>query len=128
MAVDVNRLVQAFAQDEAVSRWESYRLLKRLFEEQCEIRSGVESTNAEAKGRHGAGNLRVRGQPRVTVARPCNSHHSPFAHPAIGPAVRQAARCPRRADRGQLRAGLNTRASRSLTTPGNGRTRLCSTT
>jgi len=40
----------------------------REFKERYKIRSGVESTNAEAKGRHGAGNLRVRGQPRVTVA------------------------------------------------------------
>ena len=37
VAVDIYRLVQAFAQDEGVSQLESYRLLKRLFEEQCEI-------------------------------------------------------------------------------------------
>jgi len=37
VAVDVYRLVQALSQDEAVSQWESYRLLERLFEEQCEV-------------------------------------------------------------------------------------------
>jgi hypothetical protein len=42
VAVDVYRLVQAFAQDEAVSQWESYRLLERLFEEQCEVVEGTE--------------------------------------------------------------------------------------
>lgn len=38
------------------------------FKERYKIRSGIESTNAELKGRHGARDLRVRGQARVEVA------------------------------------------------------------
>lgn len=38
------------------------------FKEGYRIRSGIESTNAELKGRHGAGNLRVRRKARVEVA------------------------------------------------------------
>lgn len=38
------------------------------FKEGYKLRSGIESTNAEIKGRHGAGDLRVRGQDRVELA------------------------------------------------------------
>jgi hypothetical protein len=38
------------------------------FKERYRKRSGVESTNDELKGRHGLGELRVRGKPRVEVA------------------------------------------------------------
>jgi len=38
------------------------------FKEQYKLRSGIESTNAELKGRHGAGELRVRKNERVVVA------------------------------------------------------------
>lgn len=40
----------------------------KAFKEAYKIRSGVESTNAELKGRHGAGDLRIRGRSRVTLA------------------------------------------------------------
>ncbi len=38
------------------------------FKDAYRMRSGVESTNQELKGRHGLGNLRVRGSPRVKLA------------------------------------------------------------
>lgn len=38
------------------------------FKERYKIRSGIESTNSVLKGSMGAGELRVRGQPRVTLA------------------------------------------------------------
>ena len=38
------------------------------FKESYKIRSGIEATNAELKGRHGAGALRVRGRERVKLA------------------------------------------------------------
>ena len=38
------------------------------FKERYKIRSGIESTNNELKGRHGAGDLRVRGKTRVELA------------------------------------------------------------
>ena len=38
------------------------------FKDEYRKRSGIESTNAELKGRHGLGRLRVRGRPRVTLA------------------------------------------------------------
>jgi hypothetical protein len=38
------------------------------FKERYKIRSGIESTNSVLKGVMGAGELRVRGQPRVTLA------------------------------------------------------------
>ena len=38
------------------------------FKERYKIRSGIEATNAELKGRHGAAALRVRGRDRVTLA------------------------------------------------------------
>lgn len=38
------------------------------FKERYRIRSGVESTNAELKGKHGLGNIRVRGRQRVGLA------------------------------------------------------------
>lgn len=38
------------------------------FRERYKLRSGIESTNAEYKGRHGAGALRVRRRERVKVA------------------------------------------------------------
>ncbi|MCP3957194.1 MAG: transposase [bacterium] len=38
------------------------------FKERYKIRSGIESTNAELKSRHGAGELRVRGKARVNMA------------------------------------------------------------
>jgi hypothetical protein len=40
----------------------------RAFKEAYKIRSGIESTNEEFKGRHGAGDLRVRTRPRVELA------------------------------------------------------------
>jgi len=40
----------------------------KQFKEQYKIRSGVESTNAELKGRHGANDIRVRRQERVTLS------------------------------------------------------------
>lgn len=56
------------------------------FKERYRIRSGIESTNAELKGRHGAGNLRVRRKARVEVAmclkalalnaKRCSRHHN----------------------------------------------------
>lgn len=38
------------------------------FKQAYKLRSGIESTNAEIKGRHGAGDLRVRGKTGVEVA------------------------------------------------------------
>ena len=38
------------------------------FKKAYRLRSGIESTNAELKGRHGAKKLRVRGEDRVTLA------------------------------------------------------------
>jgi hypothetical protein len=38
------------------------------FKDAYRIRSGIESTNRELKGRHGADDLRVRGAPRVSLA------------------------------------------------------------
>jgi len=38
------------------------------FKERYRKRSGIESTNQEMKGRHGLGDLRVRGRPRVKLA------------------------------------------------------------
>lgn len=38
------------------------------FKDRYKKRSGIESTNRELKGRHGAGDLRVRGRPRVELA------------------------------------------------------------
>ena len=38
------------------------------FKERYRKRSGIESTNEELKGRHGLGNLRIRGKPRVELA------------------------------------------------------------
>lgn len=38
------------------------------FKDAYKLHSGIESTNAEWKGRHGAGDLRVRGKARVEVA------------------------------------------------------------
>lgn len=38
------------------------------FKENYRKRSGIESTNQEAKSRHGLGNLRIRGKPRVALA------------------------------------------------------------
>jgi Transposase DDE domain/Transposase domain (DUF772) len=37
------------------------------FKERYRIRSGVESTNQELKSRHGLGNIRVRGKPKVAL-------------------------------------------------------------
>ena len=38
------------------------------FKEEYKIRSGIESTNAELKSRHGAGSMRVRGKVRVAMS------------------------------------------------------------
>lgn len=38
------------------------------FKERYKVRSGIEATNSEFKGRHGAGRLRVRGGHRVSLA------------------------------------------------------------
>ncbi len=38
------------------------------FKERYKKRSGIESTNQELKGRHGLGDLRVRGKPRVELS------------------------------------------------------------
>lgn len=40
----------------------------KTFKERYKIRSGIESTNAEFKGRHGADDIRVRGRGRLTLA------------------------------------------------------------
>ncbi len=40
----------------------------KTFKERYKIRSGIESTNAELKGRHGADDIRVRGRARLTLA------------------------------------------------------------
>ncbi|MFT6144883.1 MAG: hypothetical protein ACJAV2_002769 [Myxococcota bacterium] len=40
----------------------------REFRERYKIRSGIESTNAEMKSRHGAGSLRIRGKKRVEMS------------------------------------------------------------
>ena len=40
----------------------------REFKERYRLRSGIESTNAELKGRHGAGHLRIRRRSRVELA------------------------------------------------------------
>lgn len=40
---------------------------ERAFKEAYRLRSGIESTNAELKGRHGAKKLRVRRRPRVRM-------------------------------------------------------------
>jgi hypothetical protein len=39
-----------------------------IFKDRYKIRSGIESTNAELKGRHGARDLRIRGKKRVSLA------------------------------------------------------------
>lgn len=41
---------------------------ERPFKQEYKTRSGIESTNAELKGRHGARKLRVRGAARVSLA------------------------------------------------------------
>lgn len=41
---------------------------RAAFKDRYRIRSGVESTNEELKGRHGMNDLRVRGRPRVELA------------------------------------------------------------
>lgn len=41
---------------------------ERAFKQDYKLRSGIESTNAEFKGRHGVRKLRVRGRDRVTLA------------------------------------------------------------
>jgi hypothetical protein len=38
------------------------------FKERYRKRSGIESTNHESKERHGLGDLRIRGRPRVELA------------------------------------------------------------
>jgi hypothetical protein len=38
------------------------------FKERYKKRSGIESTNQELKGRHGLGDLRIRGEPRVELS------------------------------------------------------------
>ena len=49
VAVDVYRLVQSFSHDEAISQWESFRLLERLFEEQCEVVEGAPEDEAPVR-------------------------------------------------------------------------------
>lgn len=49
VAVDVYRLVTAFSDDPLVSAWESYQLLQRLLEEQCELVEDEESEAAPVK-------------------------------------------------------------------------------
>ncbi len=44
-----------------------YEQQQPAFKERYRKRSGVESTNQELKGRHGLGDLRVRGEPRVEL-------------------------------------------------------------
>jgi hypothetical protein len=39
-----------------------------VFKEEYALRSGIESTNAELKGRHGGKKLRVRGRDRVVLS------------------------------------------------------------
>jgi len=66
------------------------------FKENYKKRSGIESTNQELKGRHGLGDLRIRGKPRVTlsvqlkalalnVKRAMDYHVSKLAEPAVCP-------------------------------------------
>lgn len=44
-----------------------YEQQQKGFNEQYRKRSGIESTNAEAKGPHGLDDLRVRGKPKVDL-------------------------------------------------------------
>ena len=64
------------------------------FKDQYRMRSGIESTNRELKSRHGLGDLRVRGKPRVSLAvvlkslalnvkRAAQWHVSLMANPAL---------------------------------------------
>jgi len=66
------------------------------FKDQYRMRSGIESTNREIKSRHGLGDLRVRGKPRVCLAvvlkslalnvkRATQWHASLMASPALAP-------------------------------------------
>ena len=51
-----------------VTQVRQYEQRQPAFKEQYRRRSGIESTNEEIKGRHGLGNLRIRGKPRVELA------------------------------------------------------------
>ena len=66
------------------------------FKENYKKRAGIESTNQELKGRHGMGDLRIRGKPRVTlsvqlkalalnVKRAMEYHVSKLAEPDVCP-------------------------------------------
>ena len=66
------------------------------FKDQYRMRSGIESTNRELKSRHGLGDLRVRGKPRVCLAvvlkslalnvkRAAQWHASLMASPTLAP-------------------------------------------
>ena len=52
----------------AATESRQYEQRTSAFKERYKKRSGIESTNREVKGRHGAGDLRVRGRPRVDLA------------------------------------------------------------
>ncbi len=63
--------------DDRVLRWRDNKAAtatrqreqqKPAFKQDYKLRSGIESTNAEIKGRHGARDLRMRGRPRVEIA------------------------------------------------------------
>jgi len=65
-----------------------------VFKESYKKRAGIESTNQEVKGRHGMGDLRIRGKPRVTLSvhlkalalnakRSVQHHVSKLAEPAF---------------------------------------------
>jgi hypothetical protein len=68
------------------------------FKENYKKRAGIESTNQELKGRHGLGDLRIRGKPRITLSvqlkslalnikRSVDYHVSKMAEPAVCPCL-----------------------------------------
>ena len=64
---DGDRVVR-WRQDKAATATRQRDQQESAFKERYKLRSGIESTNAEFKGRHGAGDLRVRGRDRVEAA------------------------------------------------------------
>ena len=88
--------------DERVLRWRDSKAAtatrqreqrEPAFKNDYKLRSGIESTNAEIKGRHGAGDLRVRGGSRVGMAMHMKAaalnakravqHHTDVLRPAL---------------------------------------------
>jgi len=64
---DGDRVVR-WRQDKAATATRQRDQQQPAFKAKYKLRSGIESTNAEFKGRHGAGDLRVRRRRRVEVA------------------------------------------------------------